>query len=132
MGFFGKLFIAGVAGFAVKQIGNNFHERARANKRESIPCEFTEKLTEAQFENLAFNAVKKIKKKKINIEVYGPKIYGTVESQSGLTEWDFTIDFNDYGSVTGTYWLWSENDDSLIPKHMAEDMQESIEDILYN
>lgn len=132
MGFLSKLFIAGVAGFAVKQIGNNLKEKAEETKRESIPCEFTEKLTEEQFENIAFNAIKRIKKKKIDIEVYGSKIYGTVESQSGLTEWDFTIDFNDYGSVTGTYWLWSENDDSLIPKHIAEDMQECIEDILYD
>ena len=131
MGFLSKLFMAGVAGFALKQIGNNLQEKAKENKRESIPCEFTEKLTEEQFENLAFNVIKRIKKKKIDIEVYGPKIYGTVESQSGLTEWDFTIDFNDYGSITGNYWLWSENDDSLIPKRIAEDMQKCIENILY-
>lgn len=63
--------------------------------------------------------------------MYGAKVYGSVRSQSGLTEWDFTIDFNDYGKISGAYWLWSENEDSLIPEYIAKEMQKKIDDILF-
>lgn len=125
-----KLLMAGAAGLVLKGISNIYKEREEEKRRESIPCEFAEELTEERFVDIARCSVKKLKKKKITIEVYGAKVYGTVESQSGLTKWDFTIDFNDYGSVTGTYWIWSENDDSLIPRHIANTMQEEIQNII--
>lgn len=130
MGFGSKILVVGTTGFVVNQLRKNVKKQEKKNNRENIPCQFTKRLTEEEFEELAFRTVKRINKKRINIEVYGAKVYGTVTSQSGLTEWDFTIDFNDYGSVTGTYWLWAENEDSLIPENIAEEMQAKIEDLL--
>ena len=131
MGFWSKVLMVGTIGFAANQLRNNV-KRQEKNNRENIPCQFTKRLTEEEFEELAFRAARRINKKRIDVEVYGAKVYGTVTSQSGLTEWDFTIDFNDYGSVTGTYWLWAENEDSLIPENMAEVMQSEIGDLLSN
>ena len=53
-------------------------------------------------------------------------VYGTVRTQSGLSEWDFKVDFNDYGHITGKYWLSSDNDDSNIPGHVADNMSTMI------
>lgn len=47
-------------------------------------------------------------------------VYGTVRSNSGLSEWNFTIDFNDYGHLTGKYWLQSDNEESDVPRVIAE------------
>lgn len=125
-----KLLIASATGLVLKGISNVRKEHDEEKRRESIACKFTDELTEENFEDIAKRSVKKLRKKKITIEVYGAKVYGTVESQSGLTEWDFTIDFNDYGSVIGMYWIWSENDDSLIPQHIADTMQEEIQNTI--
>ncbi len=56
----------------------------------------------------------------------GPVVYGIVESQSGLSEWSFTIDFNDYGHITGEYWITTDNDDSIIPERVAGRIREAI------
>ena len=40
-----------------------------------------------------------------------------VESQTGYSDWYFTVDFNNWGHVTGILWTLSQiNEDSLIPK----------------
>lgn len=135
MGIFSKLLTAGVAvgltGLAAKSIHDTHKENQKEKERQNTPCCFTVPLTEEHFEQIAIDASKTIKKKHISIEVYGAKIYGTVESQSGLSTWDFTIDFNDYGKITGDYWLWSENTDSKIPNHIAELISDTVIDILY-
>lgn len=56
----------------------------------------------------------------------GTIVYGTVRSQSGISEWCFKIDFNDYGSLTGTYWLSTDNNDSSIPKIVANRIAQQI------
>lgn len=130
MGFLGKLLIAGISGLVIKGLHDIKKDSEKEQKRRNTPCVFTNELTEETFENIAFRSLRKLKKKKVLIEVYNAKVYGTVTSQTGLTEWDFTIDFNDYGKISGVYWLWSENDDSLIPRHIAEAIKAEIEKIL--
>ena len=49
-----------------------------------------------------------------------------VGSISGLSTWSAEIDFNDYGRLTGAYWLLSENPDSLIPEHFADAVRAQI------
>lgn len=130
MGLINKLLIAGATGIILKGISNSRYESEMENRRRNQPCKFTDELSENCFEEIAIRAVKRLKKKKIHIEVYGAKVYGIVESQTALTEWNFTIDFNDYGELTGAYWIWTENDDSIIPNRIAEIMQEEIDSIL--
>jgi len=43
-----------------------------------------------------------------------------------LSEWNFKVDFNDYGHLTGQYWLTSDNDDSNIPSHVADNISSMI------
>jgi hypothetical protein len=42
-----------------------------------------------------------------------------VRFNSGLSTWAAKIDFNDYGHLTGRYWLKAENSQSIIPEHFA-------------
>ncbi len=56
----------------------------------------------------------------------GPVVYGVVQSQSGISEWNFKLDFNDYGHITGTYWLSSDNDDSNIPERFGDLIRSAI------
>lgn len=43
-----------------------------------------------------------------------------VKSNSGLSTWKAEVDFNDYRTLTGKYWMDTENSDSLIPEHFAQ------------
>ena len=74
---------------------------------------------------MALKVTKKIKRVK-NISVSGPFVCGEVESQSGISTWDFCVDFNDYGHITGKYWIRSENDDSSIPSRIGEMISEQL------
>ena len=49
-----------------------------------------------------------------------------VKSNSGLSTWSAELDFNDYGHLTGAYWLSTENTQSIIPKHFADALQEQV------
>lgn len=85
-------------------------------KRREMPCFFNDGLSLSDFEEIAERAGRKIKRIK-SVTVRGAVIYCTVESQTGYTDWDFSVDFNDWGHVTGTYWTQTDNDDSSIPHH---------------
>lgn len=61
-----------------------------------------------------------------NLEVYNSRVMGTVASKSGLSEWKFSIDFDDHGKITGWYSIHSENEDSAIPKALAERIRKQI------
>ena len=49
-----------------------------------------------------------------------------VKSMSGISIWSATVDFNDFGHLTGWYKAWSENDDSRIPDAFAREVNELI------
>ena len=130
MGFFDKLLAVGVASVVVCGIAKSIKESNEEKERKTIPCVYSDKLTEEDFCDIAVAAIKRIKKKITSFEVCGAVVFCTVESQTGLSKWDFRIDFNDYGEITGKYWIWSENEDSLIPKHIAQNMKKKIVDLL--
>lgn len=50
----------------------------------------------------------------------------TIKSNSGLSVWDAEIDFNDYGHISGSYWLTSENPDSTVPDYFGDLMQDNL------
>lgn len=100
---------------------------AEEERRKNTVCKFDdEKLSRKDFENIVIQNSKHIKRIS-SINVNGPIINGTVRSQSGISSWDFTIDFNDYGEITGQYWIFSDNEDSEIPKAIANMVKEHIE-----
>lgn len=87
--------------------------------RKSTPCKFRDGLTYDDFRQMAEYAGRKIRRV-IRIRVQGPLIDCEVESQTGYSTWYFQIDFNDWGHITGTYWIRTDNDDSSIPDRYGE------------
>lgn len=53
-----------------------------------------------------------------------------VQSQSGISEWEFWVDFNDYGHITGRFWWHTDNSDSNIPEKFGDIISSFINDIL--
>lgn len=99
------------------------------NRRNSF-CAFDDGITEKEFNMMAFRAANHIRR--LNVVVDGPRIEGFVESQSGISTWTFQIDFNDYGHITGNWWItYRENIDSSIPNRFADLMENEIRKALH-
>ena len=101
-------------------------QNRRRRRRAAIPCTFPPELSEEEFERMAIRAAHRLKKKKVLVWVRNATIFGRVDSQSGLSQWKFSADFNDHGRITGEYRIWSENEDSLIPRRVAESVREAL------
>ena len=86
---------------------------------------FEDGISEEKFTEIAKKQQDKIKRL-IEVTVKGPVVHGVVESQSGISDWLFKVDFNDYGHITGSYWIYSDNNDSSIPKRVAENISDEI------
>ena len=99
-------------------------EREEKERRLSYPCDFNNNITKEDFITAVYACQKSIKRIK-NITIDGVTVHGLVTSQSGLSEWEFSIDFNDYGKLTGNYWIESDNEDSVIPEVLAKKIVES-------
>ena len=126
MGMFDKLLGIGLTGALLYGITKGIQNINDDKKRKESYCSFEDGISLRDFEQLAILAAKQIKKRHVEVRVNGPLVLGTVKSQSGLSTWSFTIDFNDYGHITGTYWLSSNNEDSTIPTTIAKSMQSFI------
>lgn len=98
-------------------------------RRRETPCYFEDGITEEEFEKMALRIAKRIKRIKA-IRVFGPVIIGTAWTQSGISTWNFRIDFNDFGHITGKYWISSGNKESNIPRSFAEQMREQLIDVV--
>lgn len=100
-------------------------------ERKNTPCRFTTELTQADFEEIAINVAKPIKRLKVSVE--NEFVIGEVRTTSGINTWDFRLDFNDYGRVTGRYWVsYRGNTDSQIPDSYAMQLKGAIEEHLHN
>lgn len=102
-----------------------------SEKRENTPCRFVDGITYEDFSDIAYRVKKRIKRI-INISISGAVIYCTVESQTGYSNWEFSVDFNNWGHVTGVYWRNSENADSAIPKHFGNLVSGEINQLLHD
>ena len=94
-------------------------------KRRSIPCLFTKELSEDRFKQIVYQSAKQIKRIKM-VYIDGPYVRCIVQSQSGISDWEFNLDFNDYGRITGTCWRRQENQDSKIPLRLVQIIQNAI------
>ena len=94
-------------------------------QRRNTPCIFTSTLTKHDFSEIAINVAKPIKR--LTVSVHNEFVEGTVRTASGINTWTFKLDFNDYGEVTGRYWVRNcENFDSKIPTSYAEQLKKAI------
>ena len=110
-------------------------KRERAKEREEIrkntPLVFKEPITEELFQKIVIDAAKPIKR--LKVVVRDQFVAGSVTTISGIKTWDFAIDFNDFGNLTGKYWLvYCENDDSEIPLQFAKKIKAEIKNINAN
>lgn len=102
-----------------------FKTSAEERRRKNTPCSFENGLSRDEFNEISNSVCKSIKRVR-EFSVVAPIIQGTVRSQSGISEWKFKIDFNDYGKVSGKYWIETDNSDSDIPSVIAERIKEAI------
>ena len=117
-----ELAVGAVITAIARKVIINAHED---KKRRNTPCNFSDGISESDFVAISKCAGRGIKRL-TDLSVRGPIVYGKVRSQSGLSDWNFEIDYNDYGHITGKYWLWSSNDDSKIPQVVADRISSSI------
>lgn len=126
MGFWSGLFAIGLTGYAIKKVRSSTQEE---KQRKSIPCDFEDEITEEEFREIAKKCAYSVKRVK-NVVFDGAIVYIGVRSQSGISDWYFSVDFNDYGHITGIYWLRSDNADSQIPKTIADRISTAIIDYI--
>lgn len=123
----GGALLAGFVGVGlIALIRKSRKEAAEEKQRKRMTCDFSEGISQKEFEEIAQTAAKKIKRI-TSLIVNGPELNGVVTSKSGISNWNFTVDFNDYGHLTGRYWISSNNDDSGIPLALAKKIAEEIE-----
>ncbi len=86
---------------------------------------FNEGLTEEKFREIVFACADRIKRIQ-NINVNGLTICCTVISVTGLTSWNFILDFNDGGELTGECYIKTGNYDSDIPQLLNDLIYEKL------
>ena len=99
--------------------------------RRQMPCLFIGEPSVMIFEKLASDVANQFYRIK-NISVRNAMVYVTVESKTGLSDWNFNVDFNNWGHIDGTYWVRSENDDSSIPEYYGKTLSSKICNYLDN
>ena len=98
-------------------------------ERKNTLCHFSPTLTQSDFENIAVNVAKPIKRLKVFVE--NEFVVGEVRTSSGINTWKFKLDFNDYGHVSGKYWFsYNDNVHSEIPDSYAQQLKSAIEEHL--
>lgn len=70
--------------------------------------------------------IKKIKGYSITAGIVTFKVL----SNSGISEWSFSLDFNDNGIFTGRHWIQTDNDDSSLPESVGQRISTLIEEEL--
>lgn len=139
MGFFTKALIGGAVAIGLgstikakrKEKQRRLQEQAEEERRKSTPCSFSDGITEREFERIVNKTAKRFKRLKIfNID----KAVVMIEfySQSGISKYYAVIDFNDYGHITGRYWIINDNDDSNLPTAFADCLSEQLVDAMNN
>ena len=128
MGFLATIGIGAAVIGAVKLIADGSKKakerQAEEERRKNTPCYFDNGISQSEFTEIVYNAGRRIKR--LQVLVDGPIVYGKVESQSGISTWEFKLDYNDYGRITGTYWESTENSDSSIPGRLGQLIQDEI------
>lgn len=118
MGLLEKLVIGGGAVLGVAWVRNAREE----SRRKACFPEFIDGISQDDFIAFAEDAARRTPRVS-RVLVHDMRVALTVTSNSGLTTWTADVDFNDYGRLTGRYWISTENSDSLIPQHFAEILQ---------
>ena len=126
IGFRGIFVLIGLGAIAIaindRKEKNKYKEE---EKKANGPCTFSNGITQQQFAKIAEREAKSVKRVK-KVEVDWSTVHVTVQSQSKLSSWKFSLYFNDY--IYLSYNWYSENDDSLIPKYVGDKIVNAVEE----
>ena len=125
-----NIYIAAGLGVLALGIGKIIKDKKETKRRTSISISYTNLLPKELFEKIVIEEAKKIKR--LYARVSNGIVYGEVKSVSGLSSWSFSLDFNDYGRISGKYWVHSENKDSTIPSVFGRNIQNSLGQYIQN
>ena len=122
----GKVLALGaVAALTIASIVSSAKDWEKEERRKNTPCRFDDVMSESDFATIVRQTAKRYRRIS-DLEINGPVIKGTLHSQSGITKWPFTIDFNNYGHITGTYWINCKNSESNLPTSFADSIKEAM------
>ena len=99
--------------------------------RQSLSIQFPEFLNQEEFNRIIHEETDKINRFK-KVEINQALINFEVYSNSRISTWCFTLDYNDYGILTEKVRISSENTDSSMPKNVSLRISERLNDILKN
>lgn len=125
LSIFDKLLVGGGIAFAGLITKGIFGDIKETRRRKSSPLHFDDVLTYTDFVEIVEELAQQTVRVKGSL-VTGMTIKLTIKSNSGLSSWNAEIDFNDYGYLTGSYWITSENQDSIVPNHFASLVQKEV------
>ena len=125
MGFLDKALVAGGIAIAGALARSVFGAALETQRRKSSPLSFDDGVTREEFAAIAQDAARRAPRVS-HVDVAGMTTTLHVRSNSGLTTWTAEVDFNDYGHLTGAYWISTQNDDSLVPEHFAKAVRAEI------
>ena len=102
------------------------HKQAQETARRQTKCTFSGKVSRSAFQSAAEKACQNMKEL-TKYQIRGTVIHGFSVRKKDNTSWAFDLDFNDNGSITGRYWIYSENPHSKLPEQIGSLIQETLE-----
>ena len=125
-----KALIAGAAGLGLLALLHQANKEEQAKleedkRRMNTLCSFDGSISYEEFQSAVHSATKTIRRLKV-LEIDGPIVRCSVRSSSGISTWEFSLDFNDYGDITGKCWINSDNEESTIPSVFVDRIQEEL------
>ena len=90
---------------------------ADEQRRRNTPCRFRDGFSQSQFAWMVQRAGRYLPWV-ARLEVSGTMVSGILTADDDSTGEEFTLDFNDYGHVTGKYWV-SKSGTSNLPERFA-------------
>lgn len=126
MGLGDKLAVGAVVALLGAAVRAVYRDAQETKRRKESPLRFDEGVTQSEFIEIANSAAKRTPRL-MSVAISGMAVTIHVRSNSGLSTWSAEVDYNDYGHLTGTYWIKLDNSDSGVPKHFAERVKSQIE-----
>lgn len=118
-----------VASFGIVDSNEETKRKKVEEKRRKTPFSYPDIMPEAKFRDIVIRIAKPINRLKVSVK--DQFVYCTVRTVSGINTWSFIIDFNDYGTITGRYWIRDvENNNSTVPNGYAKQLSMAIIDAL--
>lgn len=125
MGILTKLVVVGIAGAVAKKAKKAYESTQLEKNRGVLPCQFTGKISQEEFSAIAKRASRRYSQIE-STSVDNAVVHCLVRSQGGAPAWNFAIDFNDHGHLSGEYWITTGDKKSLLPKNLAASIQAAV------